>query len=117
MALQWSDVDQNPLQPTAQSGDESLETTQARLSPGLVRESENCRLGTEGFEPLSTSADLASDLQQSPTPGAAKSGAVFADFIETDTDLQELIDAWPTLPAEVRGGIMAMARAGYERTK
>ena len=40
--------------------------------------------------------------------GGAQSGAQTPPF---DLDLQQLIDAWPTLPEPVRVGIVAMVRA------
>jgi hypothetical protein len=76
---------------------------------GLVLE--NDPVGTEGFEPLSTSSQLANSLHQTPSPGAAKSGAVLADFAAPDPDLQELIRAWQTLPAKVRADIVSMVKA------
>jgi hypothetical protein len=41
----------------------------------------------------------------------ANSGALSAESIAADPDLLELAAAWPTLPDEVKAGIMAAVRA------
>jgi hypothetical protein len=46
----------------------------------------------------------------SQTSGA-KSGALSAKSAPIDTELQNLIDAWATLPEAIRAGILAMVRA------
>ncbi len=43
--------------------------------------------------------------------GGAQSGAPAAQSTVQDPDLQQLIDAWPTLPPVVRAGIVAMVKA------
>src|SRR5262249_53345289 len=50
------------------------------------------------------------------TKGGAKSGAFAPANTPIDTDLASVIDAWPTLPAAIRAGILAMVRtAGSKR--
>ena len=46
-----------------------------------------------------------------PVQGAAKSGAVSADPVQPDADLQLLNQVWPNLPEAVRAGIVAMVKA------
>ena len=41
----------------------------------------------------------------------AYSGALPTETIAADPDLQRLIVAWPTLPGEVKAGILAAVRA------
>lgn len=43
--------------------------------------------------------------------GGAKSGALSANSDPIDPDLQRLIEAWPTLPAALKAGIVAMIDA------
>ena len=46
------------------------------------------------------------------TTGAAKSGAPDAANHKVEVELLEVIDAWPSLPAALQHGILAMVRAG-----
>ena len=46
------------------------------------------------------------------TTGAAKSGAPDAANQDVDLELNEVINAWPELPAALQHGILAMVRAG-----
>jgi len=41
----------------------------------------------------------------------AKSGALLIDSAESDADLRAIIEAWPRLSDDVKGGILAMVRA------
>jgi hypothetical protein len=41
----------------------------------------------------------------------AESGALLVDSAENDADLQAIIEAWPSLPDDVKAGIMAIVRA------
>src|SRR5262245_13457852 len=59
---------------------------------------------------------MATDLQHSPNAGEAESEAVGGDFCPADddvsgpvdSDLTRIIEAWPTLLADVRAKIIAM---------
>jgi len=42
----------------------------------------------------------------------AESGALGAREAPVDPDLAAVVDAWPTLPAAIKAGILAMVRAG-----
>ena len=44
--------------------------------------------------------------------GAAKSGAPDAGNHDVDAELNEVINAWPNLPAALKSGILAIVRAG-----
>jgi len=46
-----------------------------------------------------------------PVQSAAKSGAVSADPVQPDADLQWLNQLWPNLPEAVRARIVAMVKA------
>jgi hypothetical protein len=49
---------------------------------------------------------------------AAESGAVsISEGIGVPSGLQEIIDAWPTLPAPITAGILAMVRASNVRKR
>jgi hypothetical protein len=61
-----------------------------------------------GLERISASAYFTKGLRKSDTSGAAKSDAL-------DPTLQELIDAWPKLPQEVRCAILVMVRAAIAK--
>lgn len=60
-----------------------------------------------GFEPPDDSPEK-TPVSES---GGAQSGAPAAQSTVQDRDLQQLIDAWPTLPEAVRAGIAAMVKA------
>jgi len=47
-------------------------------------------------------------------PGAAKSGAPDAANQLVDAELNEVIAAWPNLPAALQRGILAMVRTGRD---
>jgi hypothetical protein len=44
--------------------------------------------------------------------GGAKSGALSMEPDQIDTDLAEVIEAWPNLSGPIRAGILAIVRAG-----
>lgn len=46
-----------------------------------------------------------------PSQSGAESGAVGAQSDVTDPDLAGVVKAWPTLPAPIRAGIVAMVKA------
>ncbi len=52
---------------------------------------------------------LSTEKSTIPDPGGAKSGAP-AQFGDLDPDLAWVVEAWPTLPAAIRAGILAMVR-------
>lgn len=43
--------------------------------------------------------------------GEAESEAVLPDLAPTDPQLAAIVTAWPTLPAAIKAGIVAMVRA------
>jgi hypothetical protein len=55
-------------------------------------------------------AESSGNIADSET-GGAKSGALSADLAPIDPDLAVVVDAWPTLPADVRCRIVAIIRA------
>jgi hypothetical protein len=61
-----------------------------------------------GLERISASAYFTKGLRKSNTGGAAKSDAVAPT-------LQELMDAWPQLPEQVRGAVLVMVRAALSK--
>jgi hypothetical protein len=50
-------------------------------------------------------------LRESPESGAAKSGAILAESVASDPDLEAFIRAWPTLPERVKRAVLAMVKA------
>lgn len=51
-----------------------------------------------------------SETRQVSDPSGAKSGALDALSFNVDTELVEIVDAWPTLSQESEAGVMAMIR-------
>ena len=64
-----------------------------------------------GLESDSTTPNLTSHLRQSPTEGAAQSGAHATEPRRLDPDLLMLVERWAALPEALRAGIVAMVRA------
>jgi hypothetical protein len=64
-----------------------------------------------GLEQEDVSTNPTSILGNLASSGAAESGAVLADSASWDPELQELIRAWPVLPARVRTTLLDLARA------
>ena len=107
---------QNPVQQAhAPSRTDGQETTKAPDTQGLMRNRATtgdvvpeAQVAGTGFQrrpfPLGNSHIL--------TTGAAKSGASDAANQVVDAELNEVIDAWPELPAAIKSGIMAMVRVG-----
>ncbi len=54
----------------------------------------------------------ANDFGDAENDGVAVGAAVEAEVDAIDPDLQSLIDAWRTLPAALKAGIVAVVRAG-----
>jgi hypothetical protein len=50
-------------------------------------------------------------LRHEQNERGAESGAVGAKSGAFDDDLQAVVDAWPELPVDVKGSILAMVRA------
>ncbi len=69
-----------------------------------------------GFEPVSTTTDPTRALRQTPSAGAAKSGAILPENTRTDPRLASLIAIWPRLPESTRRAIMEMV-SGQEDAK
>lgn len=46
---------------------------------------------------------------------AATGAAIEGNLVSTDTDLAEVIDAWPTLPKAMRQQVMALIRKPIKR--
>jgi hypothetical protein len=63
-----------------------------------------------GIEPDSITDCESIDLEQSSKSGAAESGAVGSGLCQSDSQLQEIIDAWPGLPAGVQTVILKLIR-------
>jgi len=61
-----------------------------------------------GVEADSVTDSDSIDLQQSSNEGAAESGAVGPDSCHIDSRLQEIIDAWPSLSADLKAEIMEL---------
>lgn len=45
----------------------------------------------------------------SAVQSGAESGALFADSSQFEADLQVVVDAWPTLPADLKASIVEIA--------
>ena len=63
-----------------------------------------------GEDRTRTTAENAGNATVQAESGA-KYGALGAETPEMDTELQAIIDAWPSLSDDVKAGIMAMVRA------
>jgi hypothetical protein len=70
-------------------------------------------MGTEGLEPVAIFSIQGNDLGKPSSPSAAKSGAVFPELV--DNDLRTVVDAWPSLPTDLRSAIIAMVRLAQGR--
>ena len=72
-------------------------------------------MGGKGPEHPSNSCGKVADCEA----GGAESGALGGDSVEkhapADPDLAALITAWPTLPAALKSGIVAMVKAADAR--
>ena len=64
----------------------------------------------KGLEPVVKSSQK---TDVSPI-GGAESGAVGAQSASFDADLRHIIEHWPSLPDDVKAGIVAMVRAACE---
>lgn len=91
--------------------DEAQETPENPEKHELLRRHTNTPADGEGLEPVSVSALATSASAERPNPRGAKSGALGAHLAEIPSDLQVVIDAWPTLPEEARVGILAIIEA------
>ena len=60
----------------------------------------------EGFEAVSVNGNADNSLQKSANQGEAESEAVWPD-----SDLKAVVEAWPSLPAAIKAGILALVRA------
>ena len=67
-------------------------------------------MGAPRFEPGAVTGSPDRDLGQATRAGGAKSGALGAVSRKIAPELQEVIDAWPGLPEDVKAGIVAMVR-------
>ena len=67
-------------------------------------------MGLTGIEPDSVSSLQHSNLQEMVKDGAAESGAVGSESCQYVSRLQEIIDAWPELPAEIQAEILETIR-------
>jgi len=54
---------------------------------------------------------VSEDLRQTPNQRAAKSAAVGDDSPPIDPDLDQVIEAWDSLPPAIHEAILAMLRA------
>jgi hypothetical protein len=63
----------------------------------------------EGFDAVSVTACADKGLPQSPIQGEAESEAVCPKCASIDPDLAAVVDAWPSLPATIKAGIVSMA--------
>jgi hypothetical protein len=74
-------------------------------------------MGPGGFEPTPKTPRKTHISAQGGALSGARGGARLLPEDTGDPDLQQLIDAWPTLPEAVKAGIMAMIRSACpERT-
>jgi hypothetical protein len=71
----------------------------------MIAAAELVQFGT-GFEPLTNSSGK-TDLARGC---GAESGAVGARDVDFGPDLAAVIASWPSLPAPIRAGILAMVR-------
>ena len=65
----------------------------------------------DGFESDHVTGSNTNMLRQLPNRGGAKSVAFRAQNEPDDPDLRAVIDAWPTLPVDVKSDILATIRA------
>jgi hypothetical protein len=69
-----------------------------------------CRVPPVGLEPTDPNLQGIPEKQLTATPENALAHSLAQDS-QIDPDLARLIDAWPTLPAAIRMGILAMIEA------
>ena len=91
---------------------------QKRESPGLTGRFQFCLLALRSMQIPPRGVEQSANLpgkQQSGNGSGAESGALGAEMPAkappTDPDLQTIADAWPTLPAALKAGIVAMVKA------
>lgn len=68
------------------------------------------RLGEAGPEPHHVTGSNDKDLRESAHPRAAKPDASRAHSGADAPDLAAIVEAWPTLPAYVKGRVVALVR-------
>jgi len=102
-SLAWTAL-QPPFIPCARNGSPLPRRTQV-LSE---RSESKDRAGTE---PASVSDYITKDLQNSPSSTNAESGAVSASVVFSDSELQTVVAAWPSLPKAIKAGIVAMVKS------
>ncbi len=74
-------------------------------------------MGDTGLEPGDVSGCPDKGLRDSANRRAAESGAVGATSPATDPDLvrlQQIVDAWPTLPEAVKASVCDIVRTATE---
>lgn len=64
-------------------------------------------MGGKGLEP----PEIHSGNPGFPESRGTESGTLGAPEAVTDPDLAELVRAWPTMPALIRAGVLALVRA------
>lgn len=102
-SLAWYSVSRTSIVPKAEA---CRQTSHSHFrTPKLSTSRFPCRIGH-----VAATTSPANDLGKPPLPRAAKSGASRARNGDSDTDLQAVIDAWPTLPDAVKVDIVAMAQ-------
>ena len=82
------------------------------LSLSLTSQEE---LGRTGLERGNVTDHNSKGLQNSSNSSGAESGASSPDSVQSDPNLQMLIDAWPDLPDAIKSGIIATVRALTEK--
>ena len=84
------------------------------------------RNSADSQEPNSQEAYARQDSNNTPKtlvnqgvslPGGAKSGALADNSGPADSELAQLITAWPSLPEAIKAGIMAMVKAAKGTVK
>jgi hypothetical protein len=63
------------------------------------------------LERIDVTGDSDTSFAKSPSPRAAKSGALLAEIGPIDPDLAKVFDAWKELPEAIRARIVALVKA------
>ncbi len=105
-------------QPAADGGNELQPESQESLNAApcdVVPINAIGKIAEAGLEPARVSGNDTNGLSQLLKSGDAKSGAFSTDILDCDSELNEILSAWPHLSESLKASILDMARQARQQ--